>query len=171
MQNKIINSRLVYQHPTVPSFQPDGKSLVAKLLVKYPLEVDVSQFQKILRSHWKAYLLEKPSLDMCKSLIMLRDTSISGRLNLLDIPLLMHMLQFWRVSSFCSKQQVSVSLIQKFINFLTSERGNVSCINRSVNLRNSITKHLYFVNNVGIMELFSFSPSPGRRRADAYLGS
>ncbi|KAI5754596.1 hypothetical protein M8J77_009837 [Diaphorina citri] len=77
---------------------PDGKSLVAKLLVKYPLEVDVSQFQKILRSHWKAYLLEKPSLDMCKSLIMLRDTNISGRLNLLDIPLLMHMLQFWRIA-------------------------------------------------------------------------
>ncbi|KAL1465053.1 hypothetical protein WDU94_004648 [Cyamophila willieti] len=34
---------------------------------------------------------------MCKSLIMLRDTNISGRLNLLDIPLIMHMLQFWRV--------------------------------------------------------------------------
>uniref|UniRef100_A0A8D8Q5N7 Calpain-1 catalytic subunit n=2 Tax=Cacopsylla melanoneura TaxID=428564 RepID=A0A8D8Q5N7_9HEMI len=77
---------------------PDGKSIVAKLLVKYPLEIDVSQFQKILRSHWKAYLLEKPTLDMCKSLIMLRDTSICGRLNLLDIPLIMHMLQFWRIA-------------------------------------------------------------------------
>lgn len=34
-------------------FQPDGKNLIAKLLVKYPPEVDVVQLQKILKSHWK----------------------------------------------------------------------------------------------------------------------
>lgn len=43
------------------------------------------------------YLSEKPSLELCKSLIMLRDYNISGRINVVDIPVLMHMLQFWRV--------------------------------------------------------------------------
>lgn len=47
--------------------------------------------------YFSAYLLEKPSLELCKSLIMLRDFNISGRINVLDIPVLMHMLQFWRV--------------------------------------------------------------------------
>lgn len=32
---------------------PDGKPLVAKLLLKYPPEVDAAQLQKILKSHWK----------------------------------------------------------------------------------------------------------------------
>jgi hypothetical protein len=44
------------------------------------------------------YLSEKPSLELCKSLIMLRDYNISGRISVVDIPVLMHMLQFWRVS-------------------------------------------------------------------------
>lgn len=78
-------------------FQPDGKPLLSKLMVKYPPELDVTQLQKILRVHWKAYLAEKPSLELCKSLIMLRDINISGRINMLDIPVLMHMLQFWKV--------------------------------------------------------------------------
>ncbi|XP_046990886.1 calpain-9-like [Schistocerca americana] len=77
---------------------PDGKNMVSKLLLKYPPEVDASQLQKILKAHWKAYLSEKPSLELCKSLIMLRDSNISGRINLLDIPVLMHMLQFWRIA-------------------------------------------------------------------------
>lgn len=77
---------------------PDGKPLLTKLMVKYPPELDVIQLQKILRTHWKAYLAEKPSLELCKSLIMLRDVNISGRINVLDIPVLMHMLQFWKIA-------------------------------------------------------------------------
>lgn len=77
---------------------PDGKSMVTKLLLKYPPEVDVNQLHKILKAHWKAYLLEKPSIELCKSLIMLRDVNISGRVNKLDIPILMHMLHFWRIA-------------------------------------------------------------------------
>lgn len=77
--------------------QPDGKPLLSKLMIKYPPELDVTQLQKILRAHWKVYLAEKPSLELCKSLIMLRDINISGRINMLDIPVLMHMLQFWKV--------------------------------------------------------------------------
>lgn len=32
---------------------PDGKPLIAKLLLKYPPEIDATQLQKILKSHWK----------------------------------------------------------------------------------------------------------------------
>jgi hypothetical protein len=77
--------------------QPEAKTILTKLLTKFPPEIDASQLQKILRAHWKSYLSEKPSLELCKSLIMLRDFNISGRINLMDIPVLMHMLQFWRV--------------------------------------------------------------------------
>ena len=53
---------------------------------------------KILRGHWKAYLIEKPSLELCRHLVMLRDYNISGRINLMEIPVLLHMLHFWKVS-------------------------------------------------------------------------
>lgn len=72
--------------------------MLSKLINKYPLEIDAPTLRKILRGHWKAYLLERPSLELCKSLLMLRDYNISGRLNLMEIPVLLHMLHFWRVS-------------------------------------------------------------------------
>lgn len=72
--------------------------MLSKLSVKYPGEIDASQLQKILRSHWKVYLSDKPTLELCKSLIMIRDYNISGRMNLLDVPTLIHMLHFWKVS-------------------------------------------------------------------------
>ncbi|XP_057379033.1 calpain-9-like isoform X1 [Daphnia carinata] len=39
-----------------------------------------------------------PSLELCKSLIMLRDFNISGKINLIDVPALLHTLHFWRVA-------------------------------------------------------------------------
>jgi len=74
----------------------ESRVLLSKLVQKYPPEIDASHLQKILRGHWKAYLLDKPSLELCKSLVMLRDYNISGRLNLMEIPVLLHMLHFWR---------------------------------------------------------------------------
>ena len=41
---------------------------------------------------------DKPSLELCKSLIMLRDYSISGRISLFEIPALLLTLHSWRVS-------------------------------------------------------------------------
>ncbi|KAL1497954.1 hypothetical protein ABEB36_008833 [Hypothenemus hampei] len=76
----------------------EGRSILPKLLLKYPPEVDASQLQKILKSNWKLYLCDKPSLELCKSLIMLKDYNISGRINLIDIPNLIHLLQFWRLA-------------------------------------------------------------------------
>ena len=86
-------------HPMFPiSFQSESRVLLSKLVNKYPPEIDASSLHKILRGHWKSYLLERPSLELCKSLVMLRDYNISGRVNLMEIPLLLHLLHFWRVS-------------------------------------------------------------------------
>ncbi|KAK5641704.1 hypothetical protein RI129_010251 [Pyrocoelia pectoralis] len=74
------------------------KVILNKILAKYPPEIDASQLQKILRAHWKLYLSEKPSLELCKTLIMLRDFNISGKINVIDIPILMSLLQFWRLA-------------------------------------------------------------------------
>uniref|UniRef100_A0A1Y1KIH2 Calpain catalytic domain-containing protein n=3 Tax=Photinus pyralis TaxID=7054 RepID=A0A1Y1KIH2_PHOPY len=74
------------------------KVILNKILAKYPPEIDASQLQKILRAHWKLYLSEKPSLELCKTLIMLRDFNISGKINVVDIPILMSLLQFWRLA-------------------------------------------------------------------------
>jgi len=74
----------------------ENRVMLSKLIQKYPPEIDAAVLQKILKGHWKAYLLEKPSLELCKSLVMLRDYNISGRLNLMEIPVLLHMLHFWR---------------------------------------------------------------------------
>jgi hypothetical protein len=90
--------------------QSESRVLLSKLVNKYPPEIDASVLQKILRGHWKSYLLERPSLELCKSLVMLRDYNISGRVNLMEIPLLLHLLHFWRVSEFkrcLGVQQVS----------------------------------------------------------------
>jgi len=76
----------------------ESRVLLSKLVQKYPPEIDASHLQKILRGHWKSYLLDKPTLELCKSLVMLRDYNISGRLNLMEIPVLLHMLHFWRIA-------------------------------------------------------------------------
>lgn len=47
---------------------PDGKPLVAKLLLKYPPEVDAVQLQKILKSHWKCKLTKTLKLNHLPSL-------------------------------------------------------------------------------------------------------
>jgi hypothetical protein len=82
----------------IPVFasKSENRILLSKLINKYPPEIDASVLRQILRGHWKAYLLEKPTLELCKSLVMLRDYNISGRINLMEIPVLLHMLHFWR---------------------------------------------------------------------------
>ena len=100
--------------------QPEGRAAFNKLSTKYPSEMDADVLLKVLKNHWRGsdfqsavtsskgatccnsvpiLLAEKPSLELCKSLIMLRDYNISGKINLIDVPALMHTLHFWRVSS------------------------------------------------------------------------
>ena len=48
-----------------------------------------------------------PSLELCKSLIMLRDFNISGKINLIDVPALIHTLHFWRVRFHFNSRQIN----------------------------------------------------------------
>jgi len=79
-------------------FQADSRIILSKLISKYPPDIDASVLLKILKGHWKAYLIEKPSLELCRHLVMLRDYNISGRINLMEIPVLLHMLHFWKTA-------------------------------------------------------------------------
>ena len=81
------------------SFQADSRIILSKLVTKYPSDIDAGNLLKILKGHWKAYLIEKPSLELCRHLVMLRDYNISGRINLMEIPVLLHMLHFWKVGT------------------------------------------------------------------------
>jgi len=76
----------------------DSRIILTKLISKYPPDIEASVLLKILRGHWKAYLIEKPSLELCRHLVMLRDYNISGRINLMEIPVLLHMLHFWKTA-------------------------------------------------------------------------
>ncbi|XP_042882678.1 calpain-11-like isoform X2 [Penaeus japonicus] len=76
----------------------DGRAMLQKMLNKYPPELDPHLFHKFLKTHWKLFLVEKPTLELVKSVIMLRDFNISGRVALADVPGLLLMLQFWRTA-------------------------------------------------------------------------
>ncbi|XP_071546389.1 calpain-9-like [Panulirus ornatus] len=78
----------------------EGRTMLQKMLNKYPPELDPHIFHKFLKTHWKQFLAEKPSLELVKSLIMLRDFNISGRVALSDVPGLLIMLQFWKTAFF-----------------------------------------------------------------------
>jgi len=80
------------------STKADSRIILSKLITKYPSDIDASTLLKILKGHWKAYLIEKPSLELCRHLVMLRDYNISGRINLMEIPVLLHMLHFWKTA-------------------------------------------------------------------------
>ena len=83
------------------------------VLIRYLFSSEASVLLKILRGHWKAYLIEKPSLELCRHLVMLRDYNISGRINLMEIPVLLHMLHFWKVS--CLHHFIDPKLFKAFL--------------------------------------------------------
>lgn len=90
-----------------------------------------------------AYLAEKPSLELCKSLIMLRDYNISGRISLGDIPVLMHMLHFWKVSI---RKIVNVSWVNEIVFLFCSFQ-----LEKNILLFFGITyPQLYTSENLGI---------------------
>jgi len=47
----------------------DSRIILTKLISKYPPDIEASVLLKILRGHWKAYLIEKPSLELCRHLV------------------------------------------------------------------------------------------------------
>lgn len=67
-------------------------------ILKLGLILRIVSIFAVFFSSLTACLLGRPSLELCKTLVMLRDVNISGKICLGDIPVIMHMLQFWRVS-------------------------------------------------------------------------
>ncbi|KFM79186.1 Calpain-11, partial [Stegodyphus mimosarum] len=96
----VISRELTFTYNTdIVSLQTDFPFL-AKLMHKIPQEVDALMLQKILRSSWRSLnlLCEKPSLELCRNLIMLRDPLITGKINKTELPGLLYTLQYWRAA-------------------------------------------------------------------------
>ncbi|XP_064458615.1 calpain-9-like isoform X2 [Ornithodoros turicata] len=76
----------------------------SKIAHKLPPEVDAYTLLKLLRAMSRKnlcladteLLLEKPSLELCRHLVMLKDPIINGKINAKDVPLLLGMLHYWR---------------------------------------------------------------------------
>jgi calpain len=65
----------------------------------------------MLISDW---MWTKPTLEVCKSLIMLRDSNISGRLSMKDLPALLNMLLFWKVGLDKKKNEIGTKCLIQF---------------------------------------------------------
>ncbi|GAB6027545.1 hypothetical protein CHUAL_001790 [Chamberlinius hualienensis] len=76
----------------------EGRAILSKFALKFPQEIDAYALQKIFRLYWKTLLSlsEKPTLELCRSLVMLRDISITGRISLSDVPGLMRTTHLWQ---------------------------------------------------------------------------
>lgn len=83
---------------------PKGPAMFSKLAHKLPCELDAYMLLKILRAISRKnlclsdtqLLLEKPTLELCRHLVMLKDPVINGKISIKDVPLILGMLHFWR---------------------------------------------------------------------------
>lgn len=76
--------------------------MLYKLRSRYPPEIDAGQLQHIIRSIYCGTLrslrtIGGPSLDLCRSLLALRDPGLGGRLSLDYVPIVINLLKFWKV--------------------------------------------------------------------------
>lgn len=78
----------------------NGLPVLQKLMNKLPNEIDAVLLHKILRACWRSLQLlsEKPSLELCRNLIMLRDPLITGKMNKSELPGLLYTLQYWKTA-------------------------------------------------------------------------
>lgn len=74
------------------------RTIILKLIEKFPDDIDSILLLKILRTYWKSLhlLTERPGLELCRNLIMLKDPLITGKIYKTDIICLLSALQFWR---------------------------------------------------------------------------
>lgn len=79
--------------------------LLYKLRSRYPQEIDAIQLQQIIRNLYCGFsksmrgwrTIGAPSLDLCRSLLALRDPSLGGRLSIENVPAIISLLKFWKV--------------------------------------------------------------------------
>jgi len=107
MFREVNEDNILYRSFTLDSFDSAISSVspmhdIRQILIRwnttFPTEIDAVQFRKLLKSKWKVWLWAKPTLELSKSLIMLRDSNISGRLAIKDLPALLNMLHFWKAA-------------------------------------------------------------------------
>lgn len=85
-------------------FNKFQQRLLYKLRGRYPPEIDATQLQQIIRNSGLTRSIRGfrtiggPSLDLCRSLLALRDPGLGGRLSLENVPALLSLLKFWKVS-------------------------------------------------------------------------
>lgn len=85
----------------------EQQRLLYKLRSRYPQEIDATQLQQIIRNlncglsrslrSWRT--LGTPSIDLCRSMLALRDPGLGGRLSIDNVPALISLLKFWKVSA------------------------------------------------------------------------
>jgi len=82
----------------VESIAQNGSSLMSRLMSKLPPEVDPYILHKVLKIYCKPFkiLYEKPSLELCRYLVMLRDPAITGRISAKSVTTILNILHFWR---------------------------------------------------------------------------
>ncbi|XP_054166643.1 calpain-9-like [Oppia nitens] len=77
----------------------NGSHLISRLTSKLGPEFDAYNLYKFFKLYSKreAYLLlEKPTIELCRYLIMLNDLSINGKITANCVPNLLNLLHFWR---------------------------------------------------------------------------
>lgn len=82
--------------------------MLYKLKMKYPPEINASQFQALLKSNSSNWSCGNsfpglgnvcsPSLELCRGLLALKDTDLSGRLQIEHVPSLVNLMTFWKNS-------------------------------------------------------------------------
>lgn len=80
--------------------------MLYRLRTRYPAEIDATQLQQILgslncglaKSIRGFRSMGGPSLDLCRALLALRDPALGGRLAIENVPPLITLLRFWKVS-------------------------------------------------------------------------
>uniref|UniRef100_T1KNX4 Calpain catalytic domain-containing protein n=1 Tax=Tetranychus urticae TaxID=32264 RepID=T1KNX4_TETUR len=77
----------------------NGHNVLNRLIAKLPNEIDAALLLKVLKAYWKPLniLYDKPSMELCRCLIMLKDATITGKLVVTEsLASLLNMLHFWR---------------------------------------------------------------------------
>ncbi|XP_064073538.1 calpain-A-like [Vanessa tameamea] len=81
------------------SIPPELQAAIAKTLGKRETEeVDAAALLRLLRRVWRRVLPARPSLELCRALVALRDPGVRGRLGARELPALLARLALWRAA-------------------------------------------------------------------------
>lgn len=61
-------------------------------------ELDAAALRAALRRVWRSCLCARPSLELCRALVALRDAALSGCMSARELPALLALLSYWRAA-------------------------------------------------------------------------